>query len=168
MEKDCYFSSDRTTPPIFLWSSSVWSLPTSCRSSSLWPSLSQRFLHPYCQTETALCVCIVCGWVACARVAIPSDCQRGSWEIYCMGQTTGFLYHFSRFLFFSPIQESDYGTRFFLWLYSSSSELSGLSSLELHFAYKCAAEPIRDFWGAITDWARCFHCLQQLFLKCVC
>lgn len=65
-------------------------------------------------------VCIVCGRVACARVAIPSDCQRGSWEIYCMGQTTGFLYHFSRFLFFSPIQESDYHRRYFLWLYSLS------------------------------------------------
>lgn len=61
-----------------------------------------------------LYVCVVCGLVACARVAIPSDCQRSSWEIYSTGQTTDFLYHFSRFLFFSPIQESDYSRRSFL------------------------------------------------------
>lgn len=102
VEKKCYCSSHRTTPPIILWSplSLVLThlLSIILLRTSLLPEVSTLAL---CVCVCVyVCVCIVCGRVACARVAIPSDCQRGSWETYCMGQTTGFLYHFSRFLFF--------------------------------------------------------------------
>lgn len=52
------------------------------------------------------------------------------------------------FSFFSTIHETGDCHRWYsLWFYSSSSELPFFwpSLLELHFAYKCTAEPIRGF-----------------------
>ena len=127
---------DRTTPPITPSPPSLQSTPISCQSSTPRHDSSQCMY---------VCVC-VCGRMACARVAIPSDCQRGSWEIYSTGQTTGFLYHFSRFLLFhshskkwlSQSFQSFFFVLLLLLCFFLQDKLFGLSSLHLHWACKCS------------------------------
>lgn len=65
------------------------------------PAPSQKFLHTYC-LAVCVTVCVVCGCVACSlcQSGYPLRLSKRLIGNSQQGQTTSFLHHFSRFLFF--------------------------------------------------------------------